>query len=68
MCQAPPVDLAPLAGTAHEPTIHARQRLGVPTICGQTAGIWTNKRYAVTCLACRAEIKRRLAERKERER
>jgi hypothetical protein len=54
-------DLAPLAGTAHEPTIHARQRLGVPAICGQAPGIWTTKRYAVTCAACRAEIEKRLA-------
>jgi hypothetical protein len=53
--------LVSLAGTAYEPVIHARQRLGVPTTCGQAKGMWTNLRYAVTCVACKAEIERPLA-------
>lgn len=54
-------DLSGFAGTAAEPLIHARKRFGLPALCGAAAGMWTTSRIAVTCLACREEIARRLA-------
>ena len=59
----PWIDLSGFAGTAAEPLIHARQRLGIPALCGKVGGMWAAERYVVTCRACREEIARRLAER-----
>ena len=56
-------DLSGFPGTAAEPLIHARQRLGIPALCGELRGMWGVERYVVTCRACREEIERRLAAR-----
>lgn len=46
---------------AYEPLLHARKRYGLPALCGELAGMWTNQRHLVTCKACLEEIARRLA-------
>ena len=54
------VDLAPLAGTAAEPLIHARRWFGVPALCGKVEGMWTTQRVAVSCSTCLTEIEKRI--------